>query len=54
MYRGAWWATDHRVAQSQTRLKQLSMYESSFLLLSFTGEDNVGIQGNILLEGMSW
>ena len=26
MDRGAWWATVHRVAKSQTRLKQLSMY----------------------------
>ena len=26
MDRGAWWATVHRVAQSQTRLKQLSMH----------------------------
>ena len=25
MDRGAWWATVHRVAKSQTRLKQLSM-----------------------------
>ena len=24
MNRGAWWATVHRVAQSQTRLKQLN------------------------------
>ena len=26
MDRGAWWATVHRVAQSQTQLKQLSMH----------------------------
>ena len=26
MYRGAWWATVHRVAKSQTRLKLLSMH----------------------------
>ena len=26
MDRGAWWATVHRVAKSQTRLKQLSMH----------------------------
>ena len=26
MDRGAWWATVYRVAQSQTRLKQLSTY----------------------------
>ena len=26
MDRGAWWATVHRVAQSQARLKRLSMY----------------------------
>ena len=25
-HRGAWWATIHRVAKSETRLKQLSMY----------------------------
>ena len=27
MDRGTWWATVHRVAQSQTRLKQLSSHE---------------------------
>ena len=26
MDRGTWWATVHRVAKSQTRLKQLSMH----------------------------
>ena len=26
MVRGTWWAAVHRVAQSQTRLKQLSMH----------------------------
>ena len=26
MDRGAWWSTAHRVAKSQTRLKQLSMH----------------------------
>ena len=26
MDRGAWWATVHRVAKSQTQLKQLSMH----------------------------
>ena len=26
--RGAWWATVHRVAKSQTQLKQLSMHTS--------------------------
>ena len=26
MDRGAWWATVHRIAQSQTRLKQLSTH----------------------------
>ena len=35
--RGAWWATVHTVAQSRTRLKQLSMY-------ACTGEGN----GNLL------
>ena len=29
MVRGAWWATVHKDAQSQTRLKQLSMHSSS-------------------------
>ena len=28
---GAWWAAVHRVAQSRTRLKQLSMPASSYL-----------------------
>ena len=29
MDRGAWQATVHRVAQSQTRLKQFSMYQGN-------------------------
>ena len=29
MDRGAWWATDHEVAESQTQLKQLSMQAPS-------------------------
>ena len=29
MDRGAWWATVHRVAQSWTRLKRLSMHTAS-------------------------
>ena len=29
MDRGAWWATVHGVAQSRTRLMQLSMYAST-------------------------
>ena len=37
MDRGAWWATVHRAAKSQTRLKQLSMQaaqkDNSFLYL---------------------
>ena len=31
MDRGAWWATVHRVAKSQARLKRLSMYADSVL-----------------------
>ena len=30
MDRGAWWATFHGVAKSQTRLKRLSMHEIFF------------------------
>ena len=30
MERGAWWATVHRVSNSQTQLKQLSMHAHSF------------------------
>ena len=34
--RGAWWATVHRVTNSQTRLKQLSMYACTyFIIMSF-------------------
>ena len=33
MDRGAWWATVHRVAYSQTQLKQLSMLLLLLLLL---------------------
>ena len=33
MDRGAWWAAVHRVAQSQTRLRRLSMH-------AFIGEGN--------------
>ena len=32
--RGAWWATVHRVAQSRTRLKRLSMHEQSWVSTS--------------------
>ena len=35
MDRGAWWATVHRVAKSQTRLKQLSMYAYLIIRLFF-------------------
>ena len=31
MDRGAWWATVHRVAKSQTRLKRLSMHSCKTL-----------------------
>jgi len=34
MDRGSWWATVHRVAKSQTRLKQLSMHTCIFDFLS--------------------
>ena len=34
--RGAWWATVHRVAQSQTQPKQLSMHTESFASLSIS------------------
>ena len=33
---GAWWATVHRVAQSQTQPKQLSMHTESFASLSIS------------------
>ena len=33
MDRGAWWATIHRVAQSQTRLKQLSTHSTSYWII---------------------
>ena len=33
MDRGAWWATIHRVAKSQTQLKQLSPHTSCFTML---------------------
>ena len=32
MDRGAWWATVHRITQSQTRLKQLSMHAFSVFI----------------------
>ena len=31
MGRGAWWATVHRVTQSWTRLKQLSMHAHTYV-----------------------
>ena len=36
MDRGAWWATVHGAAQSQTRLKQLSMHTDSVASLSIS------------------
>ena len=35
MDRGAWWATVHRVAESQARLKQLSTYKSDHGFVNF-------------------
>ena len=35
MDRGAWWATVRRVAESQARLKQLSMYKSDHGFVNF-------------------
>ena len=32
---GAWWATDHRVVKSQTRLKRLSVHTLSVYLRLF-------------------
>ena len=44
MDRGAWRAAVHRVAQSQTRLKRLSMYaclgEGNSNLLQYSGLEN--------------
>jgi len=34
MDRGAWWATVHRVAKSQTRLKQLDTHTILFYLVN--------------------
>ena len=34
MDRGAWWTAVREIAQSQTRLKQLSSSSSSFILIS--------------------
>ena len=34
MDRGAWWATVHRVAKSQTRLKQLSMHAHTLQIVN--------------------
>ena len=34
MNRGIWWATVHRVAKSQLRLKQLSMHIGDYSVLS--------------------
>ena len=36
MDRGAWWATAHRVAKSQIRLKQLSMHMLFILFICST------------------
>ena len=34
MDRGAWWATVHRVAKSQTQLKQLNMHTHKHMLFN--------------------
>ena len=36
MDRGAWWATVHRVAKSQTQLNQLSMNAHEYIFTFFT------------------
>ena len=36
MDRGAWWATVHRVAQSRTRLKRLSMHTCMYICVCFS------------------
>ena len=36
MDRGAWWATVHRVAQSRTRLKRLSMHTCMYMCVCFS------------------
>ena len=42
--RGAWWATVHRVAKSQTRLKRLSMLEGLELVVSVGRQSQVAIR----------
>ena len=36
MDRGAWWATVHRVAKSQTQMKQLRTHTCLFIIAAFS------------------
>ena len=40
MDRGAWWAAVHRVAQSRTRLKQLSMQHADISIYYMLGSSD--------------
>ena len=44
MDRGAWWATVHRVAKSQTRLKRLGMHTCKVKLNNASGMLTIGTQ----------
>ena len=63
MDKGAWRATVHRVAKSQTELKQLSMhtryvlmfkYDSLFRILSSVTEVHVCVLSHFLASSRKW
>ena len=63
MDKGAWRATVHRVAKSQTELKQLSMhtryvlmfkYNSLFRILSSVTEVHVSVLSHFLASSRKW
>ena len=50
MDRGAWWATVHRVVQSQTQLKQLSLHVTYLLLGNNSPYTSVAQNSNFILS----
>ena len=51
MDRGAWWATVHRVAKSQTQLKRLSTAQTLDEALASSKEKNYSPPATIVLPG---
>ena len=58
MDRGAWWATVHRVAKSQTQLKRLSLHTHTCAfykeLSQYNGIDRLTYYANMNQKNMEW